>query len=392
MNRWNDWLLVGTMVSVLGLATPALADVRLDGDWSDNPKVSVHVDRDSKGAALAQVAKAAGWSLVLHTSDLGGNVTVDVVNVDAKDVVESVLADGTFVANRRGEGGKLLEVSGARGAVPDAADRKRDRAVLGHDLRVEKGETVGDVSVTGGSAEIYGTVDGDLVVTGGTVTVHEGGHVTGNALAVGGRIRVERGGSVDGDHKVIGGVFDRDAEPSLDGDHGEESFWTATKRRTSEAFGNFAFLFVLGALFLATAPDRMQRLRTAFAARPLASVAHGLGGLIGSIAAIVMLCLTVVGIPFAILFVLLGALAVTGALAATLTTAGEALLGHRSKNPYVHLALGSAIYALSGLVPVVGGFVQLGLFLAAVGILVSTRVAGYVRRKEAVPVSDQPYR
>lgn len=404
MKQWQKWMTRGLGLAVLCTATSALADVRLEGDWAaPGPKVSLHLDGVPKDVALSELAKKAGWNLVLHTDDLrpAGNVTIDVTDADAKDVLESMLAEGSFVAKRRGEGGTLVEIGAADGAakvVPHAtSDSKRDRSVLGEDLRVEKGEVVGDVSVTGGSAEIFGTVDGDLVVTGGNVTVHDGGVITGDTLAIGGRVHVEKGGVARGDHKVIGGIFTHEDEGGVSTEKKakrENLSWGArTSRGISDVFGNFAFLFVLGALFLAAAPDRMQRLRTAVAEKPVASIAYGLAGVIGSIAGVVVLCITVIGIPFALVFMLALAVAVTGALAASLTTAGAALLQHRTKNHYVHLALGSALFAVCGVLPWLGGWLQCAAVLASFGILVTTRVAGYVPRKsEGAPSSGLPYR
>jgi len=212
-------------------------------------------------------------------------------------------------------------------------------------------------------------------------------------------VHVEKGGKADGDHKVIGGVFTQEdeaeaTEPSETDPKGATSALGRVGQGISDLFGSFTFLFVVGALFLATAPERMLRLRSEIAQKPVASIAYGLGGLLATLAAVVVLCITVVGIPFAIILVMLAVVAVTGALAATLTTAGAALVGHRSQNHYVHLAIGCALFALAGIVPWLGGWMQLGAVLAGCGVLVTTRVAGYVPRKgaEAPPSSGLPYR
>ena len=407
MKQWKKWMTRGLGLAALCAATNALADVRLEGDWAAAaPRVTLRLEGVPKDAALAELARKAGWNLVIHTDGIrsAGDVTLDVTDADAKEVLESMLAEGSFVAKRRGAGGTLLEISaleaGVKAPPPGTGDaRKRDRAVLGEDLRIEKGEVVGDVSVTGGSAEIFGTVDGDLVVTGGSVTVHEGGVITGDTLAVGGRVHVEKGGQARGDHKVIGGIFTHDDEGGVTSEQepkGESlSLGARTSRGVSDVFGNFAFLFVLGALFLAVVPDRMDRLRTAVAEKPVASIAYGIAGVIGSIAGVVVLCVTVIGIPFALVFLMALAVAVAGALTASLTTAGAALLQHRTKNHYVHLALGSALFAVCGVLPWLGGWLQCAVVLASFGILVTTRVAGFVNRKtpgDPATSSGLPYR
>lgn len=404
MQRWMKWMTTGVGAAMLCVSSQARADVQIEGQWPEaSSKVSLHVENANKDLALGELAKKAGWNLVLHGDFReSGPVSLDVTDADAKDVAEAILGSGKFVAKVKGESGKLIEITAlhegasppAKSSEADVKSNKRDRAVLGQNLRVEKDEVVGDVSVTGGSAEIFGKVDGDLVVTGGSVTVHDGAQVSGDTLAIGGRVHVEKGGKVLGDNKVIGGVFTRDDETTQEApDERRTSLWVRGKEGASDLFGAFTFLFVVGALFLAVAPNRMLRLRTELAAQPVASVAYGIGGLIGVVLAAIVLCITVIGIPFAAILTLLAIVAVTGSLAAALTTAGAALVGHRSQNHYVQLAVGAALFALCGIVPWIGGLLQFGAVLAACGVLVTTRVAGYVTRKDqAPPSSGQPYR
>jgi hypothetical protein len=55
---------------------------------------------------------------------------------------------------------------------------------------------------------------------------------------------------------------------------------------------------------------------------------------------------------------------------------GEALLRHKTENTYVHLAVGCGLYFLAGLLPWVGKWAAPLVFLAGVGAVVATRVAG----------------
>lgn len=416
MKSKKMWVVGGLVGACLGLSSgAALADVTFEGTWPADAKVSLHLANAKPSDAVREVAKAAGWSVVLRGDvDHGRTVSLDVEGAAPKDVLESVLEEGTFTAKRRGEGGKILEIAplGGPPAVSAAASEERarrgsDRAVFGQSLRVEKGETVGDVSVTGGSVDVFGTVDGDLVVTGGSATIHDGGRVTGDALGVGGGIRVESGGRIDGDGKVIGGVLWREDGGVVGGDvssvasaaaspdvEAQLTTWQRWTKKVSGVFSNFAFLFVVGALFVAAAPERMRRLRAAFAEKPVASVAYGLLGSLAFLVGFIVLCVTVIGIPFALVLALLGTFALAFALSATLSAVGAAVSGHRTKNAYAHLAVGSAMFALCALVPWLGAWLQFGAIAASIGTLVSTRLAGLWLRKgpAAVPASDVPYR
>jgi uncharacterized membrane protein HdeD (DUF308 family) len=108
-------------------------------------------------------------------------------------------------------------------------------------------------------------------------------------------------------------------------------------------------------------------------------------GSLCALIAVTAMCITVVGIPFAALAVLLAVFGVYAAIAAVLTTVGAAVAGHRSNNPYVHLLVGCVLFLLAGVVPYVGGMVTAAVVLIAIGTLVSTRLAGVVVRSTRKP-------
>jgi hypothetical protein len=88
---------------------------------------------------------------------------------------------------------------------------------------------------------------------------------------------------------------------------------------------------------------------------------------------------------------ILGVFGVLGAMCAVLSVAGEALLRHKTENPYVHLAVGCALFVALSAIPWVGGFVVLAVLLASVGVLFATRGAGLFVRRSGNGHHD-PYR
>ena len=116
-------------------------------------------------------------------------------------------------------------------------------------------------------------------------------------------------------------------------------------------------------------------------ASPMRSIALGVVGLIGGIAALVIIALTVVGIPFAFI----GAIAaVVLAFAGTTSAAivvGAMIAGHKSQNVYVHLAVGCGLFMLAGLLPWVGGWVQAAIVFAGIGGMVATKAMGFLAKK-----------
>jgi hypothetical protein len=263
------------------------------------------------------------------------------------------------------------------------------------------------VSVFGGSVEVYGTVTGDLAVMGGRADVREGAHVVGSATAVGGSLRIRDGARVDGDVGVIGGSLKRDDKASVGGsvvqgnndddDHDEgkhgkhsEGFGSDLLRDVGEAFSHAALLFVFGTIVLALGAKRVESLRVEVASRPMRSFALGVVGLIAIIALLIAMCVTVVGIPVAIVGVLAGAIAVYAGIAAVLTTLGEGLLRHRTKNPYIHLALGCAILLVVGAIPYVGTAAKAFVAFAGLGVVIATRAAGLVPATQRPSSIGQP--
>ena len=296
-------------------------------------------------------------------------------------------------------------------------ERGRDRDVVGENLKIARNEVVDDVSVMGGSLHVYGTVKGDIDVTGGAVHVHEGAHVHGDVSAIGGDIRVDDGGRIDGEVDVVGGSVRRGDKAIIGGDvHGQgqrhsdsgaqgsgdeppgaagrakmlavREATRGTAAEVGSAFARMALLFVLGTVLLALAPERMDTLKSELVARPMRTFAMGVLGLLGGGVAFLVLCVTVIGIPFAFLGAIAVTFAVFASMCAVLETVGRALTRHKTQNPYVHLAAGCALFFAVGALPVIGPIVTFVVALLATGLVVSTRAAGLVNR----PLPGSPYR
>jgi hypothetical protein len=433
MNPLSKLARVGRIASLVTLALfiplAAEAAVHKEGAWpASDKKVSFEFDgKPSDG--LVKLAEEAGWSLVMSKGITVAehDVKINVEDQPADAVLEALFAESDVVARRNGS---LITItaSPSSGATPPtpptpptAADampaipsvppvptvRGEDRNVVGSSLVIGKDEIVHTVSVTGGSAKIYGTVTGDLVVAGGSARIEDGARVVGNATVFGGSLKVVSGARVDGDVGIVGGALKREegaiiggkVVDSGSGKHGNVKVSMhdgevstevegARKResgrsRLTEAahsFGqsvtNMSLLFVFGCVLLALGTRKMETLRIEAAARPMKAFAMGIVGAICALVAVVAMCITVVGIPFAILVVLLGVFSVYASLAAVLTTVGAAVTGHKSTNPYVHLLAGCVLFLLAGLVPYIGGLVTAAVILIAIGTLVTTRLAG----------------
>jgi len=429
------------LVSLMLLVAPASAAVRLRGPWPDIDKpVSVDARRVPRPEAIRKLADAAGWSVVVQ-GVAPDEVDMHVTRQPAGKVLGILLADRDYVASRDGALVSIAPdaAAGAAGApmvaspaasatavpVPAASDAPTpgasspedngadgrdmseddedgssgksatpDRVITGGNVRVDKGEVVHDVAVFGGNADVLGIATGDVTVVGGHARIHPGAHVKGDATVVGGELTVDDGARVDGDVGVVGGMLHRGehaevGRPARSGKHGsvrvslgDDKTATWTFREVLHNLGasvtRTALLFVFGAIFLALAADRMQALQGEIAARPMKSFALGVVGMLVMAATLVALCITIVGIPFAVMAALFAAIVIYVGVCAALTVAGAALLRHRTSNPYVHLGLGCALLLVIGWLPYLGTAVTAIVGLVGLGSLLATRGAGLV--------------
>ncbi len=431
MNTASKFLPLSLFLAIASIPSTSSARVTRAGDWpKDEKRVTLDWEGEREGA-VRELAKAAGWNLVGGDLRDHERVSIHVKNVPADAVLDAVFdaSPGNYEAKRSGEL-LILRVAPSEEATPKIEvppkppepptkagvpanvdpppvkseaptdqhdERGQDRAAKGESIRIEKDEIVHDVSVVGGSVEVFGKVTGDLVVVGGTAKVHDEARVKGDAVAIGGSIDVEKGAAIDGNTISLGGVIHRE-EGAITHGKVESSVWKRddvdapeVKRtlheRISDGVGSvlsrFALIFLFGAIALSLRPERMESLRHEVARRPLRSVGLGVVASVAASVAAVILCVTIIGIPLALAIVLVGAVAVYVGLIVVSGLVGELLLRHKTKSVHAHLALGAAIFALLTQVPVLGTLVGFATVLAGLGAIVSDRAN--IRAVSATP-------
>jgi hypothetical protein len=445
------WLAAGFgLIGIALAALPAHADVRRLGDWPDeaNEKISLTFE-GTRSKALRALAAAAGWSIIDNPGSAtfagaGDTVNLYVTDQPAAKVLEMLLSDGDYVVKRDG---KLLSISvHAPGggpkkdeptlppppppfqtAEPDHAARPPkvrdadDRTVFGGSASISKDEVVNSLTVMGGSADLRGTVQEDVFVLGGSLTVHEGARVYGDVSVLGGAVQLESGSRVDGDVSSLGGHIQRaagaivkgeetavgggrsdggkhvrDADDSDEDDEDDEEAedkakpaqsdsWTfaSVLDKLGSALSRAALLYAFGCVLLATAGKPMERMQQELSERPMRAFGIGLATMIGGFFALILLCVTIIGIPVAILIVLVGALGVYAGMCAVFLELGALVLEDRTPSPYAHLALGCLMYLIFGTLPVIGWIATAVAVVCGLGLLVSTRFAGLIGRPPA---------
>lgn len=438
----------GALLALLSLpaASTASAAVRHDGTWpAEDKKVSLVLDRVARDEALNRLADAAGWSIVVRAPS-SEPLSLHIKDQPADKILDQLLSDTDYVARRDGN---LISIErGTASAAPSAAApatslpavppapaappvppapamadaptppappappprmkaQAKDREVFGNSLTIEKDEVVRDVHVVGGHLDVHGTVLGDAQVMGGGMTLEPDARVEGEVNVVGGTVTVKKGARIDGDVRVVGGHLEREEGSVIggdvstratrdddDNDREEAGFFSRTARSVGDSITASALLFALGAVLLALLPRRTEMLKVEIASRPARSFALGIVGSLGGIAVVVALCVTVLGIPIAVLGLLAAIFGVFGAMCSVLEVVGRALIGHRARSEYAHLALGCALFGLLGVLPWIGGFFKAAVVLIAIGSLVATRAAGFLKPKngQGTPPDAHPYR
>jgi hypothetical protein len=98
------------------------------------------------------------------------------------------------------------------------ADDTHDRTQFGHNITVNAGEQVTEVTCFGCSVHVRGHVAGDVTTFAGNVIVEDGGEIDSDLTTFGGEVRLDKGSQVGAGVTVFGGRLRRDPEAQIEGD------------------------------------------------------------------------------------------------------------------------------------------------------------------------------
>ena len=239
---------------------------------------------------------------------------------------------------------------------------------LGSDIYIAPGQVVvGDVVALGGDVTVAGHVEGDVASMGGDVYLKSSARVDGDVVCMGGKLNEEPGASVGGQR--VSGLGGRRARLH----HATERAVHDVVEHETEVAASFTWLLIL--LALAWAFTRLGAGRTAAAVATLKrepGVSIGVGALvfaliIPSIVAlaivVAILCITIIGIPFALAallaYMLFLCLLWSWGFVIAATVLGEAVLGRTA---------GAASLATGGLPPGAAPAPVAGAMPGAIGV------------------------
>src|SRR2546422_6082955 len=368
-------------------------------------KLQVQLDRSSRdlrrftekgknvptAEVLHRIAQSAGWSMTLVGSPKE-RIDVDLKDADPREALRQVLKQSgamgvlkndklVVVATPDSEGaaGMLIEKTSSRrsgGAkVLQGSHRHGNRdmvRVFRGDITVQQGQIVqGDVVCVGGSIELEpgSVVQGDAVAVGGGITVSQGALVMGQAVAVLGSVDVERGGQGMGEHvqggigKLFPGSRHRGRLPGL------------------RPFGLlpplalFELLFLIGLGVLRMWPERVRNVGFAMFENPVRSFTVGFLCWLLLLPLVVLLGISIVGIPLIPLLPVIIFLSIVMGLSSFALRIGEALPAGPGQRfvPPAALGMGMVVLLLLAFVPWLGISILALLQFFALGASVSSR-------------------
>jgi hypothetical protein len=213
---------------------------------------------------------------------------------------------------------------------------------------------------------------------GGDVRVETGGRVEGDAVSFGGRVQVDPGGEVLGNRVALGGAEEAAASAGgvrldlLAGSLGQGAM--AALQNIARRLALVLAFAGTGVLAVGLWPRNVARVARTVSARPfwygvagaILSAALGLGA--------VLLTVTLVGAPIALLIVALLAIAWLLGLVGTCQALGERLPFAKRQGAWAAFLAGATVLAALAMVPWVGQIVLAALGFPAVGAALVTRL------------------
>lgn len=243
------------------------------------------------------------------------------------------------------------------GALPATARSGHDVVELFHSFAIPPDRTIdGDVTVIFGNLDVGGRITGDATVIGGTITIEPGGEIDGTQTAI--------------DPSQIASVAPWiHAYPQVP----FSTNWLGDRHAWGQVAGD---LIVLLVFLLAPARSRMtlQRLEL----HPGTSALAGIVAIVALAPVVVMLAITIIGIPLIPLVLIAYLVGIWLGKAGIALLVGrrfyELLRPHATPSPLGALILGLVLVSAAELVPLFGWAVTGIVWLVGLGAAVLTLV------------------
>ena len=315
----------------------------------------------------------AGRNVNVQT-EIDGDLAVAGSNVNIAAPIQGYLMAAGSDVNINGAVGNDLWAAGANVNVnAPVADNAR---VAGGSVTLQPQAIVGrDAYLAGNSVEVHGKVERNLLVR--AVEARLASEVGGSAQVRSGRLKLLPGAVIRGD-LIAYGPTPPEISPGAQVlgrvEHHQEGAvrgWSLMSSLWQWLF-MFLALLILGAATIALSSWRTRRIAEKMARQPGYAMLAGLAGLILIPLICVLLAITVIGVPLAIVLFALYcvALLLSGVFVSYLV--GGWLFTRLKKpetSPYARLAVGALVVAFFASLPLIGWIVQLLTLMIGLGAL-----------------------
>ena len=274
------------------------------------------------GLLLALCAGVPAWAQDADTTEADTEAPGErrvVIHDDADESGSGVRARGS-----RRDGGVRIrfdtEETPRAGGRDEQITKHADYVRFGESVTIDADERIsGDVVSIGGSITVNGSVHGDCVSVGGTIVLGPNAYVSGDVVSVGGTVSLADSAEVGGDAVSVWGAIDASPTANVYGEIVEsgvrinlpDGVWLPG---SSRGFGHDIWslfrrvvwvLIVVGIGLLAFSlfPSRMRRLAETARGQGIVAFFAGLAGWVLLLPVFVILCITIIGIPLALLMI-----------------------------------------------------------------------------------------
>ncbi|MBK9038386.1 MAG: hypothetical protein IPL83_04355 [Bdellovibrionales bacterium] len=264
-----------------------------------------------------------------------------------------------------------LQLNGGSPVVPGAgedAGQENRRVVVGGKFELAQGESLEELVILGGQAEIRGKV-ARLTVKGGQVRIHSSAEITEELDNLGGDLQIHPGAKVHHGPSQVFSPFHRSFDLFLNSANEFNLFDLVGSSVFLWGFRFFKIFFLLcvGLLVVRLAPDlflEVQRnIREDFFGAGLAGFLY----LVAYLPVALFLVVTVFGISLLpVQFLLTGYLSVMGCVAAMQVIVNK--LGFfRERHELIIVSLGILIFEIFGWIPYIGALAHVGITVLGIG-------------------------
>ncbi len=317
----------------------------------------------------------------------GGQVLVDgKVNGDLLAAGGTVTVAGTVTQDVRVAGGHVA-IHGEVG---------RNVTVAGGNVQFAPSAVVnGGVVAAGGNLHLAGLIGRDVKVAAGGLTVSD--RIGGNLKAMAGAIRVTSKAQVAGtltywsrddasidEHAAVAGRIVRESLPARLTPSPEELLGLLAAVKLAWVAMSFASTLILGLLFIRFYPNATEKAVARLREQPMSLLGTGVLAFVLTPAAIVLLAMTVLGLPLAAILAAIYVLYLYMGRIFVIAWGGQALLGSFGAGPgrYRAFVVGLIVYSLLQLIPLLGGLLSMAAVLFGLGALLFIKKSYYAILRE----------